>query len=182
MAKIMAKSKSIVAVHQYALGKLSQTIICQGRQAGVSLIELIVFIIIISVALVTLLKVFSQGVSHSVDPIVQVRALECAQSKLEEILARKFDENSPTGGVPACGSAELNASNCAGIVSDSDYDDVGDYNGQVDTANADCTITVTVSEAGNALSLPNNEARLIRVDVTSPGGGNTTLSAYKVNF
>lgn len=159
-----------------------QACVCRKLQVGVTLIEMIIFIVIISVSLVVLLSVYNQAVSNSVDPIVQVRALECAQAKLEEILARKFDENSPTGGIPACGSGEPGAVACAGIVADSDFDDVGDFNGQVDTSNPDCTITVSVTEGGNALGIPQNQARLIRVDVTSPGGGATTLSAYKTNF
>lgn len=149
---------------------------------GVTLIELIVFIVIVSIALGALLSVFNHSVSRSVDPIVQARALECAQSKLEQILARKFDENSPTGGVPACGSAETNAVACAGITSDAAYDDVGDYNGQIDNSNADCEITVSVTNAGADLGLSADQARLIRVDVSSPGGGSATLSVYKANF
>ncbi|GAB1256940.1 hypothetical protein NBRC116494_14420 [Aurantivibrio plasticivorans] len=154
----------------------------QSFQVGVTLIETVIFIIVVSVGLSVLVTAFSAFLGNSVDPIVQVRALECAQAKLDEIMARKFDENSPTGGVPPCGSAETGATACAGISNDSDFDDVGDYDGQVDNSRANCSISVTVSNAGGDLGLAIAQARLITVDVTSPGGGIVTLSTYKANF
>ena len=153
------------------------------QQSGFTLIELIVVVVVISLSLVTLIGVFNQAASNSVDPVVQIRALECAQSKLDEILARKFDENTPTGGIPACGSADINAANCSGIGADADLDDVDDYNGHVDNSLDNCQISVTVVNAGTELGLSaNNQARRITVTVNSTGGGGAVLSAYRANF
>lgn len=149
---------------------------------GVSLIEMVVFIIVVSIGLTAMVLAMNNHLSNSVDPIVHTRALECAQAKLDEISARKFDENSPTGGVPACGSAEQGAVVCAGIAPDGDFDDVGDYSGQVDNTDANCSITVTVANAGGDLGLAADQARRITVDVISPGGGRATLSTYRTNF
>ena len=77
-----------------------------SHQYGVTLIELVVFIVVLSIGLTAMVTAMNNHLSNSVDPIVNTRALECAQAKLDEISARKFDENSPTGGVPACGSGE----------------------------------------------------------------------------
>ncbi|MBB3168756.1 type IV pilus modification PilV family protein [Simiduia aestuariiviva] len=151
-------------------------------QRGVSLIELIVFIVVVSIALVAFIKVFNQSVINSVDPIVQITGLELAQSKLDEVLARKFDENTPTGGVPACGSAEPGASACAGISADAGYDDVGDFNGQVDTAVAGYSVATTVVNAGADLGLAADQARRITVVVSLPNGETVQLATYKVNF
>lgn len=149
---------------------------------GVTLIELMVFIIIVSVALAAMIAAFNFYVSNSVDPIVQLRALECAQAKMDEIIARKFDESSPTGGIPACGSAEVGAVACNGISVDSDFDDIGDFNGQVDNSNPDCAITVSVVAAGAELSIANDQVRRVTVNVVSPLGGNATLSSYRANY
>ncbi len=147
---------------------------------GVTLIELIVFIIIVSISLVTLVRVFNQSIINSTDPVTRVRALELAQAQLDEILARKFDENTPPGGIPACGTT--GALVCAGISPDADLDDVGDYNGQTFGA-APYQISVSVVEAGTELGLvANNLARKITVVVTMPGGDGLTLAAYKTNF
>ncbi len=159
------------------------SLVYRNHQSGFTLIELVVVIVVISLSLVTLIGVFNQAASNSIDPVVQIRALECAQSKLDEILARKFDENTPSGGVPACGSADLNSVNCSGIGADADLDDVGDYNGHIDNSLDNCQIRVAVVSAGTELGLSSNaQARRITVTVNSTGGGGAVLSAYRANF
>jgi len=156
------------------------------KQCGATLIETIVFIVIIGIALSATLSVFTENITRTSDPLIRVRALELAQAQLDDILARKFDENTPTGGVPACGSA--GAAACAGIRADSDYDDVGDFNGFVDNSYSGYSVSVTVSNAGTDLGLSADHARLITVLVSTPAtsasasGSSVTLSAYKVNF
>ena len=149
---------------------------------GFTLIELLAFLVVISIALVSLINVFNQASINNVDPIIQVRALECAQAKLDEILGRRFDEASPSGGIPACGSADVGAPACVGITADSDFDDVGDYNGQTDTSFANCSVAVVVAVAGGDLGIPAGQARRITVTATSDGGGQVVLSAYRANF
>ena len=149
-------------------------------QTGVSLIETIVFVVVVSIALVALVRVFSASVSESVDPVVRIRALELGQAQLDEVLARKFDENTPTGGVPPCDSATGVA--CAGIVADGDYDDVGDFNAYVNNAYDGYSISVSVTSAGADIGLPDTQARLINVSVSMPTGDTLSLSSYKVNF
>ncbi len=150
------------------------------RCSGVTLIETIVFLVIVSIALGVLVRVYTYAVVNSVDPLVRTRALGLAQAQLDEIMSRKFDENTPTGGVPACDSTLGVA--CAGISADSDYDDVGDYNGYVNSSYANHTLTVSVSAAGADLGLPAAQARLVSVNATVSGGDSLTLSAYKTNF
>ena len=151
-----------------------------AHQSGFTLMEVIVFIVVVAVAMGALLAVFNNSVVNSVDPAVRIKALEKGQALLDEILARKFDENTPTGGVPACDSSGGSA--CAGIAPDGDFDDVGDYHGYSDTSDARFPVTVSVTQAGADLGLAANRARLITVSVAMPGGPGLTLSAYKVNF
>ena len=153
-----------------------------NKNTGVTLLEMVVFIIVLGIGLTAMVTAMNNHLSNSVDPIVNTRALECAQSKLDEINARKYDENSPTGGVPACGSGEVGAVACAGIAPDGDFDDVGDFAGQLDNANSDCSISVSVVDAGTDLGLSADQARRITVDVVSPGGGRATLSTYRANY
>lgn len=149
-------------------------------QSGVTLIETIVFIVVISIALMALLKVFNQSVMQSVDPAIRIQALERGQALLDDILARRFDENTPAGGVPACGSSAGSA--CAGISADAGFDDVGDYHGFSQSFGVGFSAAVTVTQAGSELGLANTLARRITVVVNSPDGETLTLSAYKVNF
>jgi MSHA pilin protein MshD len=146
-------------------------------QRGVTLVELLVFIVIISIALVGFLSVFGFQVTHSVDPVARVKALEKGQAMLDEVLSRKFANNTPTGGVPAC-------SPCAGIEgysAGSLLNDVGDYAGYAD-GDAIYPLSVMVTEAGVDLGIANDQARLVTVTVGVPGSGNLNLSAYRVNF
>ncbi len=152
-------------------------------QAGVTLIEMVIFIVVVSIALGTLFSVFNHSMINSVDPLIRVRALECAQAKMEEVTARKFDENTPSGGVPACGSAELGAVACAGITADAGFDDIGDYHGQ-NFVDGDCDVSVIIAGEGTDLGLADNDnlVRLITVTSTMPGGTSVTLSSYYTNF
>lgn len=167
-------------------GRLERGDSRQKRAKGFTLIELIAFMVVVSIALLALVGVFQRAAINNVDPIVQTRALECAQAKLDEILARKFADNTPTGGVPACGSADSGPVACTaiqGFATDPSLNDVGDFDGQTDTTKANCSISVEVVDDGTAIGLGSDaHARRINVTATSDGGGSASLSAYKVNF
>ncbi|PCK08352.1 MAG: MSHA biogenesis protein MshD [Alteromonadaceae bacterium] len=149
------------------------------KQQGVTLIETIVFLVVVSIALGAVMNVFSTGVVNSVDPVVRSRALSLAQAQLDDILSRSFDENSPAGGIPACDSTLGLA--CAGIAADADFDDVGDYNGFVNNSDPNHTLTVSVVNASFAGVLA-AQARLITIQTSMPDGDVVTISAYKTNF
>ena len=149
-------------------------------QRGVTLLETIVFIVVVSIGIGAFASVYMNAMTNSVDPVMQLKAAEKAQAILDEILSRRFDENSPVGGIPQCGSTDGVA--CAGISVDSDYDDVGDYNGYSDSTDTGYTVAVTVANAGTDLSITAADARLITVTVTMPDSATLTLAAYRVNF
>src|SRR5688572_1380949 len=76
---------------------LSRAALSSYVQSGVTLIETIIFIVVVSIGLGALLMVFNQSVVKSVDPVIRIKALEKGQALMDEILARKFAENTPTG-------------------------------------------------------------------------------------
>ncbi|MDO8311367.1 MAG: type II secretion system protein [Sideroxyarcus sp.] len=59
-------------------------------QRGISLVELIIFIVIISVALTGILLVMNQTTAHSADPLIHKQAIAAAESLLEEIELQDF--------------------------------------------------------------------------------------------
>lgn len=144
------------------------------RQRGVSLFELIIFILVVGLASGALFKTLGYSAMHSADPIAKVRAMELAQSKLDEVLALKYDENTPTGDIPACGSSDPGAVACSNNSADGIVNDVDDYNGASDTPYVGYTRNVTVTLDGNK--------KLIQVEVTTPQGLVFTLAAYRANF
>lgn len=140
-------------------------------QRGMSLIELVVFLVIVAIASSALFATYTYSVIHNADPIIQVRALELAQARLDEIFALKYDANTPTGGIPACGSVGGTACN---NTPDADMNDVDDYNNISDTPVTGYTRTVTVTTANNL--------KLITVTVAAPKSWTVTLAVYRANF
>ncbi len=127
--------------------------------------------VVVSIALLALLGAYQSATRANVDPLIRVRAIEAAQSRLDEILALKYDEITPTGGVPACNSVGADPCNNN---PDGNMNDVDDYHGFSDTPYTGYTRDVSVSE--------NNNIKLISVTVTMPGGDAITLAAERANF
>jgi len=94
------------------------------RQRGINLIELLISIVIISIACTGVLLVFAQTVRYSADPMIQTQALAIAEAYLDEILARPL--NDPTTGSETGGSEEGSPSVA---VNRPLLDDVQDYSG-----------------------------------------------------
>ncbi|MEN0035823.1 MAG: MSHA biogenesis protein MshD [Cellvibrio sp.] len=148
-------------------GRLKRTLF----QRGVSLIEMIVFIVVVSVALVALVNVYRQATIRNADPIIRVRALEAAQSKLDEIIALQYDAMTPAGGIPACGLGSAPACN---NLTDDDYNDVDDYHNRTDNPYPNYVRSVTV--------VTNSNIKVITVTVKAPTGDTIVLASERANF
>ncbi len=155
------------------------------RFKGFSLVELLVFMVVLSIALMVLLGTANFALTHSADPAIQARLISLGQAQLDEIIARKYAENTPTGGVPACGLG----SGCTAIGIDSgeslsrssSLDDVDDFHGYNDSPFTGYTRRVEVVFAGTDLGLPAAEAKKVTVTV-STGSQTIVLATYRVNF
>jgi MSHA pilin protein MshD len=66
------------------------------REAGISFIELVMFIVVVSVGVAGVLSVMNVTTRHSADPLVQKQALAIAESLLEEIELQPFTICDPT--------------------------------------------------------------------------------------
>lgn len=104
----------------------------QGRQRGVTLIELVAVIVILAISLAGVTAAISSAISRSSDVMLETRAVALAQSYLDEILSRRFDENSAPRGIPPCWADctdEIEFGPDGGEASRADFDDVDDYHG-----------------------------------------------------
>ncbi len=80
-----------------------------ANRSGFTLIELILTIIIMSFAAIIIIPYLS-AVSHGPDPVIREKAIALGQAMMDEILAKKWDENSPNGGTPPiCTSESISA-------------------------------------------------------------------------
>jgi len=85
------------------------------HQSGVTLVELILSMVIISIALTGVMTVMNLTVSHSADPVVNHQAVAIAEACMEEVLLEPFASlaNCSLGGVPSGYSASANISDKA---------------------------------------------------------------------
>jgi MSHA pilin protein MshD len=158
---------------------------------GFTLIELILFIIIVGVATTGLFSAINSSTLNSVNPLYQIRALELAQAQMDTIFGKRYDEFSPVGGFPPCASGEVGASSCSIVLgteegaNPDDFDDVDDYinaSAPVPANYGGYAISIAVQYAGGDLGLANVAAKLITVTVTPSAGEPVVLSAYRGNF
>jgi MSHA pilin protein MshD len=103
------------------------------RQRGVTLIELILFMVIISVALAGILGVLSFTAKHSPDPVRRKQALMIAEALLEEVELAQFTYCDPTSdnADSAKNAAECHVHETFGPEPGEarPYDNVNDYGG-----------------------------------------------------
>ncbi len=116
-------------------------LIKRNYQTGVTLIELVAVIVILAVSLAGVTAAISSAMSRSSDVMLETRAVALAQSYLDEILAKRFDERSAPRGIPPCRANctdEVDFGPDGGETDRGDFDDVDDYhdldegNGQAD--------------------------------------------------
>ncbi len=69
-------------------------------QRGATLVELVITIVIISVAIAGVVGAFALISGRSADPLNQTRAVELAQLYMDEIITKKYDDATPQGGQP----------------------------------------------------------------------------------
>lgn len=173
-------------------------------QRGISLIELIVFIVIISISLVGILSVMNIVTRSSADPLVHKQALAIAESLLEEVELMPFtycdpdDASAVTATSAVVGVGGCNATvEAAGPEGETRYsapqfDNVNDYHGFNMSAGAIVDITgaaavggysaaITVAQAALG-SVPANESLHITVTVTGPDGLPVSVDGYRTRY
>lgn len=151
-------------------------------QRGISLVELIMFIVIVSVALAGILLVLNVTTKSSADPLVHKQALAVAESLLEEVELQDF--------IPATGATTPNPVTQANRASQ--YHIVKDYNGFPNDATTGIysvngaaiaglgNYNASVSVANAALNgIAAGSAVLITVTVTDPQGNAMQISGYR---
>jgi MSHA pilin protein MshD len=182
------------------------------RQSGVSLVETILFMVIVSVAVIGVTSVFMTTTRSSADPLVRKQALAIAESLLEEVRLMPFtwcdpdDANVYTAtGTAGCsvGFVENMGPDTIAAITETRYlagnpfDNVNDYSG-FDSAAAVpagiCDISgaciaalagyrAQVAVAATAFNgIPAADALLITVTVTGPTPEAISLSAVRTRY
>jgi MSHA pilin protein MshD len=140
------------------------------RHRGFTLVELLIFIVVVGAGLAGILSVMNTSVASSADPMIRKQAVAIAESVLEEVLQKAYTDpdNSP---------AVVEASRDL-------WDDVDDYNGQTQAAFAfpaslsNYALTIAVTADNTTLGI---EAKRVRVTVTR-GTESMVLTGYRTNY
>lgn len=146
------------------------------RHGGFTLIELIIFIVVVGAGLAGILAVSTRVVRSSADPMLTKQTLALAESLLEEILQK--DYANPSGGYSGATRAQ--------------FDDVSDYNGystaggmvdvqgnaMTELVNYNVAPAVVVTALANWNGIP---ALRVTVSVTGPTG-TVSLVGYRSNY
>ena len=175
------------------------------RQRGLSLIELLVFIVVVGVAVTGVVSVFSLNARASVDPAIRKQAMTIAESLLDEVMSKPYTYCDPDD--PAADTA-TNVGDCTipegmggpevaqgetRYSATNPFDNVNDYNGFTMAGINDITgapvaglglytATVQVQPAGAFNGIPAGETLLVTVTVNAPGNQTLSLSGYRTRY
>jgi MSHA pilin protein MshD len=180
-------------------------------QRGVSLVELVVFIVIVSTSIVGILMALDTANRSSTDPMIRKQALAIAEALLEEVQLQPFTYCDPDD---VNASTALSAADCTGGVGGANdenklplgpeagetrtgatnpFDNVSDYNGFsmvsgiTDLSGAALSgldaYSASVTVANQALgAVAASDSLLITVTVTGPVNTAVVLHGYRVRY
>jgi MSHA pilin protein MshD len=180
-------------------------------ERGVTLVELIVFIVIVSTAVAGVLMTLDISNRSSADPMIQKQALAVAEALLEEVQLQPFTYCDPDDTNAATAIDAAGCTGGAGGANDENklplgpegtetrtsattpFDNVSDYNGySVGPGITDLTgaavvgleaYTATVAVANQALDVVTApDSLLITVTVTGPANTTVVLHGYRVRY
>jgi MSHA pilin protein MshD len=172
-------------------------------QRGLSLIELLVFIVVVGIAVTGVLSVYSLTSRTSVDPMARKQVAAIAESLLEEVLAKPYtycdpDDANVTTATSAAGCAttveamgpeagETRYSNLTPFDNVNDYNGfsmagINDLTGTAIAGLAGYTASVQVQSAGAFNGIPAGETLLVTVTVTGPGNYGVSLAGYRTRY
>ncbi len=175
-------------------------------QRGLSLVELVMFIIIVGIGVAGILLVFNVTTKASADPLIQKQMLAIAEALMEEVQAKPFTYCDPDDAqATTATSATVGPTGCQATVEASGpegetrvnaatpFDNVNDYGPSV-TISPITDITGTpigglgpysanIDVTGSALGgIAAAESLLITVTVTGPGSKSLVLQGYRTRY
>ncbi len=162
-----------------------------GRQAGFTFIELIMFVVIVSIGVAGVLSVYYVTAQKSADPQVRKQMLAIADAMLEEVELMPFTYCDPTDANAAtAGNALVGGTDCATLVeamgpesgesrysATTPFNNVNDYNG-FDTNTASPS---GIRDPSGTFVGPTGYRAVVAVTTAALGPAGTQVAATDVN-
>ncbi|MDP2881514.1 MAG: type II secretion system protein [Azonexus sp.] len=171
-------------------------------QRGITLIEQIVFIVIVSVGVMGLVSVMNPAIRASADPMLTKQLVAIAESLLNEVLHQPFTWCDPDDVAASTAQSYADCANPQNVLgptlgetryalgSDPAFDNVADYAGPMPTiddpsgsnAMAGYTANIVIARVGNAMGLADDTAALSVTVTVNPGAENFTLTGIRFRY
>ncbi len=177
------------------------------RSGGLTLVELVIFLVLVGIALMATIFVFNQYTKGSPDPLLRKQALAIASSLLEEIELRGFTYCDPDDAAVTTATAPGDCATQEGIGTEGAetrygptyFDNVSDYNGfsMTGAAMKDITDTAipglasfqadvavaTTADLPDVTAVDATGALKITVTVSNPSSGiSVSLVGYRTRY
>lgn len=172
------------------------------RARGLTLIELLLFVVVIGIALSAMLGVFATSTRASADPMIRRQQLAIAESLLREVQLMPFTWCDPD--LDANAALATSTADCSTVENlgpegsqtrygpSALFNNVNDYNGFTMTGIRDVTNTAvsglsgysaSVAIAATALdTVTASDALRITVTVTAPDGNTLSLQGWRTRY
>jgi MSHA pilin protein MshD len=160
-------------------------------QLGTTLVEVIIFILIVSIAVTAVVNTLSLAVRGSADPLLQRQTLAVAESLIQEIDSQPYaqkDPYNPTGPDDSIGP-EAGESRAGSPLP---FDNPNDYSGYSETGivapdgtaiaglgGYSASVTASQQAVGN---VPASDGLLVVVTATGPDGQPIRLTSFRAQY
>jgi MSHA pilin protein MshD len=161
------------------------------HEKGVTLVEVILFMLIVSIAVVSLVKALSQAVLWSADPMIQRQTMAIAESLIEEIDSQPYkqkDPYNPAGPDDAIGPEPGETRTGSPLP----FDNPNDYSGYSETGivapdgsavaglgTYSANVVATQQAMGN---IPATDGLLVTVTSIGPDGQPITMTTFRAMY
>lgn len=173
-----------------------------SKPTGFTMVELVLTMVVISIAALGVMSSLAFAVQHQSDGLWQAKSVALARTYFEEIMAKRYDEATPNGGLPPCSPSSTACSDPSGFVDSGEarasFDDVDDFDGlfespplapdgtpRPDYLNYRVEVDVRYPEAAEAgllgLDTP-TDMKIVDVAVTTPGGQRLDFRLLRGNY
>ena len=154
--------------------------VVSANSRGVTLIELVISIVVLSVVAVGVFSAIGVLVGRSADPMIRHQSIAIAEAYIEEIQSMEFALPGACPAVPGGGGrADFNAiCHYDGLVDNGAVDLNGNPIGNL----SDYTVVVTITGSSGLGGLAAANAARIDVAVTGPTNEPVLMTAYRSNY
>ncbi len=159
------------------------------RERGVTLIEVLMCVVIVSAALAAIVNLLAVSAAHSADPLIQRQSLAINQALIQEIDTMPFSATDPRTGAAEGMGPEPGESRGSATTP---FDDPRDYAGYTESgivtpsgtaiaglSQYSASVAVSQQAMGN---VPSTSGVLVTVTVTGPTGESFNLYSYRAMY